>query len=408
VTKAQPSEPPASVGLRAAEVIAEQRDKMWSNLASAIDGRDPEGVHDMRVASRRLRACLKMFAPWIEADELERIAPGIRGATRALGRVRELDVLRLRVAELAARATPERALALEMVDVRIARRRRRARNKMMARFARIDLDRLEHRVQRLASHLAKGGKDVGDASEAKPRSADASEEALAEPQTALSSGEPDLGATLAQDAVGIQDEQRGDAVGHGATELADGAFAESADAPFLVVLTHVAPEILDAARAIESAQIPAEVGSPHAAEALHLVRIAAKKLRYQLEIASPYLGDAGSGLVNQLRALQDPLGEFHDDTVLDAVLQEEIDRTTERQERRLGAELRRFRASRRRALLRDERAVRAAIENLSHRGFSAALADALQQAGVAIEAAASTSNSEPLHVEAKGAGAAAP
>jgi CHAD domain-containing protein len=394
--------------LRAAEVIAEQRARMWSNLASAVDGRDPEGVHDMRVASRRLRACLKMFAPWIEADELERIAPGVRGATRALGRVRELDVLRLRLAELATHATPERALALEMIDVRIARRRRRARNRMMARFARIDLDRLESRVQRLASHLAKGGKNGADAAETAARAAESARRDDAEsPAPREENGPPDLGAALAEYAVGTVDGPRADAPDSAGKELDDGACAESADAPFLVVLTHVAPEILDAARAIESPDVPAEVGSTHAAEALHRVRIAAKKLRYRLEVACPYLGDSGQRLVKQLRALQDHLGEFHDDTVLDAVLQEEIDRAAEREERRLAAELRRFRAARRRALLRDERAVRASIEKLSRAGFSAELADALRHAGVAVAADAVTSSSDPLHVEAKGAGAAA-
>ena len=42
--------------------------KMFAQIASAVDGRDPEGVHDMRVATRRLRACLRVFARWLDTN----------------------------------------------------------------------------------------------------------------------------------------------------------------------------------------------------------------------------------------------------------------------------------------------------------------------------------------------------
>ncbi len=78
----------SSLRLRAAQVIDDQRAKMFAHVAAAVDGRDPEGVHDMRVASRRLRAALKVFAPWLDADDLDRLAPAVRTLTRGLGGVR--------------------------------------------------------------------------------------------------------------------------------------------------------------------------------------------------------------------------------------------------------------------------------------------------------------------------------
>ncbi|MBP8132529.1 MAG: CHAD domain-containing protein [Candidatus Hydrogenedentes bacterium] len=53
---------------------------------------EPDGIHDMRVASRRLRAALSECAPLLPKgprNELRRIA---RRVTRLLGRARELDV----------------------------------------------------------------------------------------------------------------------------------------------------------------------------------------------------------------------------------------------------------------------------------------------------------------------------
>jgi len=36
-------------------------DEMMGFAETALEGRDPEGIHDMRVASRRLRAALEVF-----------------------------------------------------------------------------------------------------------------------------------------------------------------------------------------------------------------------------------------------------------------------------------------------------------------------------------------------------------
>lgn len=55
---------------------------------------------------------------------------------------------------------------------------------------------------------------------------------------------------------------------------------------------------------------PAEV------EALHDMRIAAKRLRYVLEITEPALGPAAGGAAKIARDLQDLLGEIHDCDVM--------------------------------------------------------------------------------------------
>ena len=37
------------------------------NEAAALDGRDSEGVHQLRVAIRRLRSAIALFKPWLDA-----------------------------------------------------------------------------------------------------------------------------------------------------------------------------------------------------------------------------------------------------------------------------------------------------------------------------------------------------
>ena len=341
--------PAPSLRLRAAQVIDEQRTKMFAQVAAAVDGRDPEGVHDMRVATRRLRAALKVFTPWLAADELARVAPAVRTLTRALGGVRELDVLRLRLSGLAAQATPQRAIAIESIDARLARRRSRARARMMAAFAKVDLDRLDARLQRLVTQL---GRHL--------------DPATAPPDPSLDA--PSIDAVAAAHAPPPP------------------SVAHPVDEPIEVLLSALARDVLEEARDVSLADLPVEIGTARSAEALHRVRIAAKKLRYTLEIVAPYLRTGGTAAVKRLRAVQEKLGEFHDDCVLDDTLRPELERAQERGRPLLAAELRSLRATRRRALLRDERAVRAAMAKLRDEDFAGFVAATLRDAGVALPA----------------------
>src|SRR5262249_61776741 len=54
-------------------------------------GDDPEELHDLRVAGRRLDAILRQFAAYIPAS-LVRIRPTLKKLLRALGDARDLDV----------------------------------------------------------------------------------------------------------------------------------------------------------------------------------------------------------------------------------------------------------------------------------------------------------------------------
>jgi CHAD domain-containing protein len=53
---------------------------------------DPEDVHQMRVTTRRLRACLQVVVPIYEAKVIRQFHKGLRRTAAALGRVRDCDV----------------------------------------------------------------------------------------------------------------------------------------------------------------------------------------------------------------------------------------------------------------------------------------------------------------------------
>jgi CHAD domain-containing protein len=55
-------------------------------------GQDIEAVHDMRVATRRMRSALRLFKPFFEADTLRPFRRHLRRIALALGEVRDLDV----------------------------------------------------------------------------------------------------------------------------------------------------------------------------------------------------------------------------------------------------------------------------------------------------------------------------
>lgn len=78
----------------AREIITTRLHEMMSFKEGAIDGRDIEYVHDMRVASRRLRAAMRNFADcFTPKKEFRWHLKRVEQITSTLGGVRDLDVL---------------------------------------------------------------------------------------------------------------------------------------------------------------------------------------------------------------------------------------------------------------------------------------------------------------------------
>lgn len=114
--------------VEALRMVLEQRIgtvRRYARRVAERPGEDPEDVHQLRVATRRLSAALGVFKPLIERDSARRINRAARRLRRAAGPMRDLDVLHAAIVELippTAGDTGARRVLLKRLD----KRRRRA------------------------------------------------------------------------------------------------------------------------------------------------------------------------------------------------------------------------------------------------------------------------------------------
>jgi CHAD domain-containing protein len=208
-------------------------------LAAAIAGKDT-GVHQARVASRRLREALPVLTEGLQHTKSGKAERKVRRLTQALGTVRELDVTLHLIDELAEKPGVPRA-ALADVRAHVIEEREARRAVMLERLEGVDVTKLARRLENVR-------------------------QALMNP-----------------------------APGHGWR----GALA-----------LRVARRGRRLERAIEDA------GQIYAPEGLHQVRIAAKKLRYSLEIADESAAASCKETLRAIKRVQDSLGKLHDLQIL--------------------------------------------------------------------------------------------
>jgi CHAD domain-containing protein len=198
------------------------------------------GIHRLRVATRRLREALPASAELAAIEDLDsdEIVRDLRRVTKALGPVRELDVARAVLAEMAeSEGWPASVVA--RVDEYCERLRDRALENAAEAIDGFDARSVRKNLEALLTKLDQPSRDSS---------------------------------------IGTRRRQ--------------------------------------AAR-ILSDRID-EAGTLYAPPALHEIRIAAKKLRYVLELA----GEPSPGALRRLRALQSGLGRLHDAQVLQHRIQE--------------------------------------------------------------------------------------
>ena len=224
---------------RATTALLQRRARdLKRHLPAAVSG-SGHGVHQARVASRRLRETVPVLTTGVKGARAGKARRKIRRLTRALGTVRELDVTVTILDDLARREHLPRT-ALEEVRGHVLAERDRRREIMLERLGTVDMDKLDRRL------------------------------------------------------AGVVD-----------------ALQHSTSTEWRVALSR---RLMKRARRLV-AQIEA-AGQIYDPERLHQVRIAAKKLRYALEIASDSHASAAASLVNLLKRTQDNLGHLHDLQVL--------------------------------------------------------------------------------------------
>src|SRR3982751_2671536 len=104
---------PANIGIRL--VLLERFDEFLEFRVDALNWEDLEGVHSMRVASRRLRSALRDFAPYMKKREMAPTVKKIKTVADALGAVRDQDVAIEALQSLAIKASPSVKTTLDNV-----------------------------------------------------------------------------------------------------------------------------------------------------------------------------------------------------------------------------------------------------------------------------------------------------
>lgn len=144
-----------TAGLTASEVafavLRKQLSQLLANEPGARLGEDIEALHDMRVATRRLRAALSTFRPYLP-ESMQRYRTHLGRVAEALGAVRDLDVQIVRAGQWEA-MWPERATALAPLEELLVARRETERRNL--------LDLLDSRwyetvIERFGSRLRRG------------------------------------------------------------------------------------------------------------------------------------------------------------------------------------------------------------------------------------------------------------
>ena len=99
----------------AALVLVPRFEEMFLLRKGAIDFSDPEGVHDMRVASRRLRSALRDFAPHLRKTRIAQPTKDLKEIADKLGVVRDLDVAIIALEKLQKKASSEISSGLQRI-----------------------------------------------------------------------------------------------------------------------------------------------------------------------------------------------------------------------------------------------------------------------------------------------------
>jgi triphosphatase len=133
-----------TVGEVALAVLRRQFAALLASEAGTRLGDDIEDLHDMRVASRRLRAAVALFADALPAEAV-RLRPELAWLGRTIGAVRDLDVQLAQLDDWASGLPEPDGAALERLRALLLDKRADARAAMLLAFDTPRYGRLVHR-----------------------------------------------------------------------------------------------------------------------------------------------------------------------------------------------------------------------------------------------------------------------
>jgi CHAD domain-containing protein len=148
----------AVLGIRL--VLETRFDEMYNFRQAALDWSDPEGVHSMRVASRRLRSALRDFMPYLRQRGLTSVLKHTKSIAAALGEVRDQDVAIIALEKVEEQAPGEAGAALKQLIDEHKELRNEARETLSSVLVEKQLNELRSEFMariHLATRLRKAG-----------------------------------------------------------------------------------------------------------------------------------------------------------------------------------------------------------------------------------------------------------
>lgn len=145
---------PFAEGVR--RLLRRMYEKMLAREEGVRRGEDPDDVHQMRVAIRRLRASLQIVAPLFDSDAIREYRRGLRQIATALGYIRDADVLLGRLVDLRDSIEADGA-SLDSLVRAVQQQRVKARVRLLTAF---DERRYSRFKREFARFLTTPGQDV--------------------------------------------------------------------------------------------------------------------------------------------------------------------------------------------------------------------------------------------------------
>jgi CHAD domain-containing protein len=137
------------------------RDTLWLKRLEGIDRLwkiarkgDPEGVHQLRVASRRIREALPILSDGSHPHRVRRMQRVVRTLTRKLGPVRECDVSLLLLTAFE-RAHPENRSAIQLVGQAIVAKRKELQALLQEHLDTVTPDELSRKLTKATKRKKK-------------------------------------------------------------------------------------------------------------------------------------------------------------------------------------------------------------------------------------------------------------
>ncbi|HEX2086528.1 MAG TPA: CHAD domain-containing protein [Solirubrobacteraceae bacterium] len=135
----------------ASQTVAVRAAELWQHADGVLDTGDIERVHDMRVATRRLRAVLEIFAPCFPRDDHRAALREVKALADALGARRDPDVqLDALAAVQGAMGEAERP-GLELFGERLRAEQAAGNDVLAAALRHAEASGLRERLERLAA-----------------------------------------------------------------------------------------------------------------------------------------------------------------------------------------------------------------------------------------------------------------